>query len=156
MVFSINCETGSLLRQGKGTSKWVSQGSPWNYLKSIIFNVLRCPSEPFHSMFLEWWNTKKSLYHIWHHFFLSTITCKIKQAGSFCHFSFFTIQKAIVSCIFLQFSHQVDMKIIANTFCDILYILLKFSFSEKATKICAICLKFLTFTFCGLLRKSEL
>jgi hypothetical protein len=53
MVFSINGETGSLLRQGTGTSKRVSQGSPWNYLKSIIFNVLRYPLEPFHSKFLE-------------------------------------------------------------------------------------------------------
>ena len=42
---------------------------------------------------------------------------------------------------------------------------IKFSFSEKATNICAICLVVLTFTktirqiaqmFCGLLRKAEL
>ena len=109
MVFNINGETGSLLRQGKGTLKSISQGSPWNYLKSIIFNVLRCPS------FLSTKMRGLQIYALW-----ATITCKIKQAGlahwavSFCHLSFLTIQKAIMSCIFLQFSHEVDMKNIAN------------------------------------------
>ena len=48
----------------------------------------------------------------------------------------------------LESSHFWSLK-------KIMILLLKFSFSEKATKICAICLMVSTFT-CGLLRKAEL
>ena len=133
MVFSINGETGSLLRQGKGTLKSVSQGSPWNYLKSIIFNVLKWPSEAFHSMFLEWWNTKRILYYIWQtnscllnegipniwkklkspDGLLYTIcTCKIRQAGlahwavSFGPFSFLLFKMPSCLAIFSSSRHE--------------------------------------------------
>ena len=108
----------------------VEMGKPGKPMELSEINYLQCFKMPLRaiSQYVSWVmeHQKKSLPHLTTFFlvylmrglqtyaFWATITCKIKQAGSFCHFSFFTIQKAIVSCIFLQFSHQVDMKIIAN------------------------------------------